>query len=104
MISVVLPTISVPAVSGMVTGELVIVKSEHGEKLHIVLNGELTPVAPDVRVKPEPSRLEIAAMILNGWASNPNVSSLRCGPDERPPRSALRVADALIAAAKEARQ
>jgi len=47
----------------------------------------------------EPSRLKIAAMILQGWASNPNLTPVLPN-DMRPPEGALRIADALILAAK----
>lgn len=45
--------------------------------------------------RPEPSRLEIAARIMQGWAGN-SLPGVMPGPD-----SALRIADSLIAAAKE---
>ena len=46
-------------------------------------------------IRPEPSRLEIAAMLLAGWLSNPNLSS-----EANPYESRLLEADKLIAAAK----
>jgi chromosome segregation ATPase len=49
----------------------------------------------------EPSRLEIAARIMQGWASNPNMEAMAAGPGERPANAALRIADALIAAANK---
>jgi hypothetical protein len=57
-------------------------------------------VKQSLTVRPEPSRLEIAAMILQGWASNPNIEALANAENKRPPFAALRIADALIAAAK----
>jgi len=55
--------------------------------------------APSTKLPP--SRLEIAAMILQGWASNPNVETLVMQPGERPAEAALRIADALIHADKQ---
>lgn len=54
-----------------------------------------------VATRPEPSRLEIAAGIIEGWASNSNMEAIV--PGERPAYSALKIADFLIAAAKEAK-
>lgn len=52
-------------------------------------------------IRQEPSRLEIAAGIMQGWASNSNMEAIV--PGERPAYSALKIADFLIAAAKEAK-
>ena len=54
--------------------------------------------------RPEPSRLEIAAMIYAAWSSNSIVTRFLLdgsGPDIWTEKEALRDADALIAAAKE---
>lgn len=50
---------------------------------------------------PEPSRLEIAARIMQGWASNPSMESITGDPISRTISAALEIADFLIAAAKE---
>ena len=54
-------------------------------------------------VRPEPSRLEIAAMVAAAWESNPEIRKYRVetGDDLWPIADALLEADALIAAAKE---
>lgn len=57
----------------------------------------------DNRVKPEPSRLEIALMLMQGWAANPAMESITDDPVSRPISAALEITDALIAAAKEAK-
>lgn len=58
---------------------------------------------PDVR--PEPSRLEIAAMIYAAWSSNPQIELLRQAGDDRAGLfehdDAFEEADALIAEAKK---
>ena len=58
---------------------------------------------PDVR--PEPSRLEIAAMIYAAWSSNPQIELLRRAGDDRAGLfehdDAFEEADSLIAEAKK---
>lgn len=57
-----------------------------------------------LEARPEPSRLEIAAMIYAAWSSNSIVTRFLLdgsGPDIWTDKEALRDADALIAASKE---
>jgi hypothetical protein len=54
-------------------------------------------VNQQLTVRPEPSRLEIAAMLKAGWVANPDVFSRR----DDDPAWWIEQADALIAAAKE---
>jgi len=57
-----------------------------------------------LEARPEPSRLEIAAMIYAAWSSNSIVTRFLLdgsGPDIWTEKEALRDADALIAASKE---
>jgi hypothetical protein len=60
-----------------------------------------TPIAPDLRqLKPEPSRLEVAAMVLSSFISD---SSRNMSSDLECVEYAIKLADALIKAEKETR-
>lgn len=90
----VLPTITLPSVkqSPLMSGELVIVKTEHGEKLHVSCKGELVPLAPPP-ISWEKVRVDAAIAAMQGILANP----ASIGEVWRSTELAIRKADELIA-------
>ena len=62
-------------------------------------NQQPRTVAQQLTTRPEPSRLEIAAMLISGWFANPEALSRK----DQDSKWWLKQADALIAAAREAK-
>jgi len=60
-------------------------------------NQQPTTVAQQLTTRPEPSRLEISAMLKSGWFANSEAEI----KDDQDPKWWIEQADALIAAAKE---
>jgi len=74
------------------------------EKLKEQLRAEIKKNTITIPIRPEPSRLEIAAMIKAAWGANSAIIRYQIEknfPDVWTEKEALREADALIAAAKE---
>jgi chromosome segregation ATPase len=67
---------------------------------------KMTPVISRTVTRPEPSRLEIAAMLMAAWEANPEIERARFNQSNRvdlwSSKLAIEEADALIAASREA--
>lgn len=91
----VLPTIHLAfsKPSPLMSGEVVIVKTEHGEKLHVSCNGELVPIAPPP-IDWQRERVEAAKAALQGIVTD---YPLRERGAQEAVMWAVKCADALIA-------
>lgn len=81
--------------------EIIAIRGEQIEQIQSQRNAALSEVERLSKTSvttSEPSRLEIAARIMQGWMANDQKYLMTPESDAR---SALRIADALIAAAKE---